>query len=335
MIKLIQGDVLEKLKAGTPESVQTVITSPPYWGLRDYGVDGQIGLEKTPEEYVAKMVEIFAEVKRVLRPDGTLWLNLGDSYASGKGTCHNPGGNTSSFNVHLKAANVHPLDRGNKSSLEKIGLKPKDLIGIPWRVAFALQADGWYLRSCMPWIKRNPMPESCKDRPSTTIEYVFLLSKSKRYYYDGEAVKIDAVTADLRRPYAPGQVDGRGNGHDRGGGELRKTKTSTRAYRSSDPFFSSFQGLLLDEDLDPLAMVVNTTPYKGAHFATFPERLVEPFIKAGSKEGDLILDPFMGSGTVGAVCKRLNRRFVGIELNEEYIKLAQERMDKVPSQFFP
>ena len=322
MIKLIGGDVLEKLKAGPPESIQTAITSPPYWGLRDYGVEGQLGLETTPEEYVAKMVEIFTEVKRVLRPDGTLWLNLGDCYA-GSGAVSQP----------QTDADIRYADVGNALAKvqRRIGtvpnLKPKDLVGIPWRVAFALQSDGWYLRSCMPWIKRNPMPESCKDRPSTTIEYVFLLSRSKKYYYDGDAVKIDAAQNRWGGHKAMNPDNSKGD--VKGLNRERDMMPPTRAYRSSDSFFTSFQGMILDEDLDPLAMVVNTTPYKGAHFATFPEKLVEPFIKAGSKIGDLVLDPFMGSGTVGAVCKRLGRRFVGIELNEKYIKLAQERIDKI------
>ncbi len=190
------GDCLDVLPTLPAESVQCVVTSPPYYGLRNYQVDGQIGLEATHLEYIEKMVRVFREVWRVLRPDGTLWLNLGDSYASGKGTCFNPGGNTSSFNVHLKAANVHPLDRGNKSALEKVGLKPKDLIGIPWRVAFALQADGWWLRQDIIWHKPNPMPESVKDRCCKSHEYVFLLTKSAKYYFDGEAIKEDAIGYD-------------------------------------------------------------------------------------------------------------------------------------------
>lgn len=191
--KILVGDALAVLKTLPSESVNCCITSPPYYGLRNYGVDGQIGLETTPEKYIAKLVEVFREVRRVLRSDGILWANIGDSYASGKGTCHNPGGNTSSFNVHLKEANVHPLDRGNKSTLAAIGLKPKDLIGIPWMLAFALRADGWYLRSDIIWAKSNCMPESVLDRPTRSHEYIFLLSKSSKYYYDHEAIKEPAI----------------------------------------------------------------------------------------------------------------------------------------------
>ena len=187
-VEILQGDCLELLRTLPDASAHCCVTSPPYWGLRDYGVDGQLGLEKTPEEYVAKMVEVFREVRRVLVDDGTLWLNLGDSYASGKGTCFNPGGGSSSFSVNTKANNVHPLDRGNKSTLAKSGLKPKDLVGTPWRVAFALQADGWYLRQDIIWHKPNPMPESVTDRCTKAHEYIFLLSKNGRYYFDQESI---------------------------------------------------------------------------------------------------------------------------------------------------
>lgn len=186
--KIYEGDSLTVLKTFPSEIFNTCVTSPPYYGLRNYGVKGQMGLESTPEEYIEKMVLLFREVKRTLREDGTLWLNIGDSYASGKGTCHNPGGNTSNYNVHLKEANVHPLDRGNKSKLALSGLKPKDLIGIPWALAFALRTDGWYLRQDIIWYKRNPMPESVTDRCTKAHEYIFLLSKSANYYYDAKAI---------------------------------------------------------------------------------------------------------------------------------------------------
>jgi site-specific DNA-methyltransferase (adenine-specific) len=194
-VAIFHGDALETLREMDDESADCCVTSPPYWGLRDYGVDGQLGLERTPEEYVARLVEVFREVRRVLRDDGTLWLNLGDSYASGKGTCYNPGGGESSLGKERKAEGVHPLDRGNKSTLAVSGLKPKDLVGIPWRVAFALQADGWYLRSDIIWAKPNPMPESVTDRPTKSHEYLFLLARSERYYYDAKAVAEPAVSS--------------------------------------------------------------------------------------------------------------------------------------------
>jgi DNA modification methylase len=198
-ITILQGDVVEQLRTLPDCSVQCVCTSPPYWGLRDYGVEGQIGLEKTPEGYTQKMVDVFREVRRVLRDDGTLWLNLGDSYASGKGTCYNPGGGEESLGQERKAEGCHPLDRGNKSTLSESGLKPKDLVGIPWRVAFALQSDGWYLRSDIIWSKPNPMPESVTDRPTKAHEYVFLLSKKAKYYYDADAVREPLQECSIER----------------------------------------------------------------------------------------------------------------------------------------
>jgi len=268
MVTIMTGDCREVLKTLPDASVNCCVTSPPYWGLRDYGTgtwqggdakcehvvgemrrglglryspantrggaikcaqvedikareqcpkcgavrsDQQIGLERTPAEYVETLVEVFREVWRILRDDGTLWLNLGDSFASGKGTCLNPGGNTSSFNVHLKEANVHPLDRGNKSTLAAVGLKPKDLVGIPWRMAFALQADGWYLRQDIIWHKPNPMPESVTDRCTKAHEYIFLLTKSARYYYDAEAIKEPVTQSRIERLNQPNLENQKGS----------------------------------------------------------------------------------------------------------------------------
>jgi DNA modification methylase len=284
--------VLEELSKLPSKSVQCCVTSPPYWGLRDYGVAGQLGLEETPELFVAKMSEIFAEVKRVLRDDGTLWLNLGDSYAG-----HNAPGFREGNEVK------------NKNGVGYVeGLKPKDLVGIPWRVAFALQADGWYLRSDIIWHKPNPMPESVTDRPTKSHEYIFLLSKSERYYYDVDAIREPAQDRPQPLPesktirpndtgwhdnrYAPGPT---GFGHGPNGRNKRTVWTIT------------------------------PQPYRGAHFATFPEKLVEPCILAGSKADDLVLDPFLGSGTTAKVALRLGRLAIGIELNPEYVELAKAR----------
>ena len=273
-VTILIGDVIEQLHTLSDESVHCCVTSPPYWGLRDYGVEGQIGLEKTPEEYVAKIVEVFREVKRVLRDDGTLWLNLGDSYASGKGTCYNPGGGEESLGQGRKAEGCHPLDRGNKSTLEESGLKPKDLVGVPWRVAFALQADGWYLRSDIIWSKPNPMPESVTDRPTKAHEYVFLLSKKAKYYYDADAV---------REPLQECSIERAKYGWN---GTMVFDEKGKETYRSQpDPVDK------MGERWSPstgrnrrTVWEIATQPTPDAHFATFPEALVEPCIKAGTSE---------------------------------------------------
>jgi DNA modification methylase len=328
-MRVICGDAVEELRKLAAGSVHCCVTSPPYWGLRDYGVKGQIGLEKTPEEYVAKMVEIFREVRRVLRDDGTLWLNLGDSYAAG-GSGQNffdpngqrPGGGRLSdiggFG-HVKTAR----------NPREIGLKPKDLVGIPWRVAFALQADGWWLRSDIIWHKPNPMPESVTDRPTKAHEYLFLLSKSERYHYDAEAIKEPAICGDPRKPYAPGQVDARGNGHDRNGGKVRASVKrggfSGKTEAMAEEGRNSFRAV---EDWRNKRSVwtIATDPYPEAHFATFPPSLIEPCIKAGCPAGGTVLDPFAGSGTTLEVARRLGCDGIGIELNPEYCNLIDKRL---------
>ena len=317
------GDSLEVLRGLPDECAQCCITSPPYWGLRDYGCAGQLGLEPTPEQYVAKMVAIFAEVRRVLRPDGTLWLNLGDSYAA---TIKGSGGITNST-LNAKRDETGNLAKNRKSQpampggnrlfdLELCNLKPKDLIGIPWRVAFALQQDGWYLRSDIIWSKPNPMPESVTDRPTKAHEYVFLMSKSSRYYYDQEAV-LDAATtpehiasrwiSGTNRP----RFDDAQMGTVPSGGValIAKGKRNRRT-----------------------VWTIPTHPYPEAHFAVFPETLVEPCLMAGSAEGDTVLDPFMGSGTVAKVALRARRHYIGIELNEDYIRLAEKRLAPLKAQ---
>jgi len=361
--------VINQLRTLPDKSVQCCVTSPPYWGLRDYGMDGQIGLEKTPEEYTQKLVEVFREVKRVLRDDGTLWLNLGDSYASGKGTCYNPGGGEESLGQERKAEGCHPLDRGNKSTLEESGLKPKDLVGIPWRVAFALQADGWYLRSDIIWSKPNPMPESVTDRPTKAHEYVFLMTKSARYYYDADAIKEPATTIEERpfgceraRGYngklntdenAPAQFKHKNLQPDGQPPQTMHLKRAMKQDLTGNPTYTGFNDRyaekmarngtnipghsgILKADGTPFCdgitrnartvWTIPTQPTPEAHFATFPEALVEPCIKAGSKQGDTILDPFGGSGTTAKVARDLKRDSIMIELNPAYIKIARGKL---------
>lgn len=262
--RIILGDATTVLRTLDTKSLRACVTSPPYWGLRDYGVPNQIGGELNVDEYVESLVEVFREVHRVLTDDGTLWLNLGDSYTSGNRTWRDPDKKNPARGMRYRPPTPQ-------------GLKPKDLIGIPWRVAFALQADGWYLRSDIIWHKPNCQPESVRDRPTRAHEYIFLLSKSERYYFDSRAIQEPAI-------------DGKGRRN-------RRTVWS-----------------------------INTTPYPEAHFATFPPELVEPCVLASTERDDLVLDPFFGSGTVGEVCLALNRKFVGIEISEEYVSLAKRRL---------
>jgi DNA modification methylase len=300
------GDCIETMRAMPDGIVQTCVTSPPYFGLRDYGHDGQIGLEPTPAEFVAKLVEVFREVRRVLRDDGTLWLNLGDSYAAGKSG---------------RADAERPFGAGIGSSTGKTtcnlkpdGLKPKDLIGIPWRVALALQADGWYLRQDIIWHKPNPMPESVTDRCTKSHEYIFLLSKSAAYHYDHEAVKeasVDAEGSAKRYESAFGGEKARAPVGDAG----IDTRTRPQGMRE-------FDGMRNKRSV----WTVATTPYSGAHFATFPTALIEPCILAGAPAGGVVLDPFFGSGTTGQVAQNLGRQFIGCELNPAYEALQTERL---------
>ncbi len=355
-LTVICGDALTELRKLPDESAQTCITSPPYWGLRDYGtaaweggedgcahkqnnwkrgntpghemtmenrlasatpyrevcgkcgarrIDSQLGIEKTPEEYVRKMVEVFREVRRVLRRDGTLWLNLGDSYAgSGKGAWDNKNGGQKEVYI--------PDADSPQALLPKVpnGLKPKDLVGIPWRVAFALQADGWWLRSDIIWAKPNPMPESVTDRPTKSHEYLFLLTKSANYFYDAEAIK--EPQSDWNPETNGGSIGLRGSswmvqaqGGEHGGGKPAQRNPNGRNKRS--------------------VWTITTRPFKGAHFATFPPALIEPCILAGSKIGDIVLDPFAGSGTTGMVALQSGRRALLIELNPKYLPMIESR----------
>jgi len=300
--QILVGDCLASLRTLPDRSVQTCVTSPPYWGLRDYGVAGQLGLEPTPDEYVAKMVEVFREVRRVLRDDGTLWLNLGDSYGAG-GTGRRDGGISGGLGTQggNKIGSGSP---GYYRQREPSGLKPKDLCGIPWRVAFALQADGWRLRQDIIWAKLNPMPESVTDRCTKSHEYVFLLSKSARYYYDAEAIKEPAVSV------GGGACFGK-QGHDASGtlAQSRRYKRPAYNLRNKRSVWS-----------------VSTKSYPGAHFAVFPPKLIEPCILAGCPVGGVVLDPFTGSGTTAAVAAQHGRNFIGCELNRDYVVLIDERV---------
>ena len=354
------GDCLEVLQSFPDESVDCCVTSPPYYGLRDYGIDGQIGLEPSPDEYVAKLVEAFREVRRVLKKEGSLWLNLGDSYASmgrsGRDESPGVGAKQEISPIHTKVK-WHAGD-GSKFQWRIPAfdsfLKPKDLIGIPWRVAFALQADGWWLRSDIIWAKGNPMPESVTDRPTKAHEFVFLLTKSARYYYDNEAVKEGSVTNDPRRPYTSKgawDLDGRPK-ETRHSGEPRLNGDFTKRNRRSVWTIKSTGNrekeclYILSSDLSPIDKLasikemlsgkqsdvwrINTKPFSAAHFAVMPEALVEPCILAGCPEGGIVLDPFFGAGTVGAVAQRLCRHWIGIDINPGYNEMAKQRIAAVP-----
>jgi DNA modification methylase len=315
-LTVYQGDAREVLRELPDESVHCVVTSPPYWGLRDYGVAGQLGLEATPEEYVAALVDVFREVRRVLRADGTVWLNLGDSYATSNAS-ESSNGHPSR---HRKGLPQEPSVIVPRSSG---GLKPKDLVGIPWRVAFALQADGWYLRSDIIWSKPNPMPESVTDRPTKSHEYLFLLSKSARYFYDTEAV-LEAVQS------GPSDIRKMTEGRDRIGGLVKEsTDRKMAASGLTNVGQKRSVGNPAGRNLRSV-WTIATQPYPGAHFATFPQKLVEPCVKAGCPEGGTVLDPFAGSGTTGLVAQHLGRRAVLIDLSGDYLVQCLERNRQVP-----
>ena len=306
---IINRDALCALKELPAESVHCAVTSPPYYALRDYGMDAQIGREDTPEQYVERLVEVFNELKRVLRSDGTFWLNIADTYCGtgNKGSYTDPknpkGRNGQSISIARQAA----------------GCKQKDLIGIPWLLAFALRRDGWYLRSSIIWQKDNPMPESVKDRPTRCYENVFLLTKSKSYYYDAAAIAepIAPTTAARYRggrsagskysEEVPGQGKVQGINRARSGGYYEDALIPTTRNKRD-------------------VWLINTVPYKGGHFAAFPPKLAETCILAGCPKGGVVLDPFFGSGTTGLAAKSLDRRYIGIELNYDYCTLARVRI---------
>ena len=312
MNKLICADAAAGLKTLPPESVRMCLTSPPYYGLRDYGTDGQIGVEQTPREYIDRLVEVFAEVHRVLKPDGTLWLNISDSYAgSGKGPMSiQVAGNGKNKNLYDMKSRIYEVPKRWEN------IKPKDMIGIPWMLAFALRDFGYYLRSDIIWHKTNCLPESVKDRPSKSYEHIFLFAKSPKYYFDYKAIQepIKDVTAERYMRGRSGKA--KYSGTQASQGIDRKTDAvteETRQYRRKRDVWE-----------------VSTNTYRmDEHFAMFPERLIEPCILAGSREGDTVLDPFFGSGTTGAVAKRLGRSYIGIDLNPRYLEKAEMRIAEV------
>ncbi len=334
-VRILVGDCLDALVTLSAESVQTCVTSPPYWGLRDYGHEQQLGSERTYVEYVANMRRVFAEVRRVLADDGTLWLNLGDCYATGAGKVgEHPGGGEQGERwrgghegKHRRANGVPVGHMTQPNRLPQPDLKAKDLVGIPWRVALALQEDGWYLRSDIIWSKPNPMPESVTDRPTKAHEYLFLLSKSERYLYDAAAIAEPAVSADEAK-WDPG-TDGLSGADRKTGATTRRFKR--RTVRDGIDTNGGGQGTgVMSYPLDTrnkrTVWTVPSQPFSGAHFATFPPALIEPCILAGSRVGDTVLDPFGGAGTTGLVADRLSRNALLIELNPEYAELARTRI---------
>lgn len=347
---ILQGDCRQMLKTLPDQSVANVVTSPPYWKLRDYGIAKQLGQETTPEEYIAAMVEVFREVRRVLKDDGTCWINLGDSYTShpGQRKVGDKGGAKTQTNHGSETAPLRTAPN----------VPPKNLIGIPWRVAFALQADGWYLRQDIIWSKPNPMPESVTDRCTKSHEYIFLLSKKERYFYDAEAIKEpcsqsthDRLAQDVQNQIGSARVPGKTNGNMRAvgrkswkGSAFDKGKTAEhqlnrmqkdRKYDPADgnknnPSFDAAMAIMPEYRNKRSVWTVTTRGYKDAHFATYPPDLIKPCILAGSRPGDIVLDPFGGSGTTGQVALELGRRAILIELNPDYCRMAQQRTDITP-----
>jgi DNA modification methylase len=350
MLTFRQGDCRDILRTMPDQSVHCCVTSPPYFGLRDYGIDGQIGLETTPDAFVAEMVAVFREVRRVLRDDGTLWLNLGDSYATqgGRGEASMAERGNPSVGARTVAA-----ARGSASGTKMFaGIKPKDLIGIPWRVAFALQADGWYLRQDIIWSKPNPMPESVTDRCTKAHEYIFLLSKNARYFYDAEAIAEPASYDPEKTKFPDGWDTGPGghgsfhrNGREKGRASGNKIHKAVTEYERSESeehrtkavgrqganANSSLQmsgkgGFVVEKRNKRSVWEVTTQPFREAHFATFPTALIEPCIKAGCSIGGTVLDPFAGAGTTGMVADRLQRNALLIELNPAYAAMMDRRI---------
>ena len=391
---ILIGDNRITLGTIPDQSIQCCVTSPPYWGLRDYGtatwdggdpscdhqgkpmatkaninrncgtgndvknaqarefykdicgkcgakrIDSQIGLEQTPNEYVAEMVAVFRQVHRVLRNDGTLWLNLGDSYSAMRDSKATP----DTLRGEGTGTAVGSAANRNPANLKAAGLKHKDLVGIPWRVAFALQADGWYLRQDIIWHKPNPMPESVTDRCTKSHEYIFLLSKSAKYYFDHEAIKEPLANSSLKRlsqnvaeqkgsDRVPGKTNGPmkavASGIRFGGSKYGDSDDPKHATKSGDEWEIPADGLRNKRSV----WTVTTRPFKGAHFATFPPQLIEPCILAGSKLGDTILDPFFGAGTTGLVAQRHSRNWIGCELNPEYAEMARKRLETEQNLF--
>lgn len=326
-VRIINADVRDGMRQLRDEGVcvQTCVTSPPYFGLRDYGHAGQIGLESTPEEYIAKLVEVFRGVRDVLADDGTLWLNIGDSYAANRSY------QVPSTLMNGDATNKAQANDGHGMRASDFGVKPKDLIGIPWMLAFALRADGWYLRQDIIWHKPNPMPESVRDRCTKSHEYIFLLSKSERYYFDADAIAEDAKALHIgemdggsqRLPDGSNANEGRNYVAGKSGNKERKPATGRGAPRDGVAGSVPWEGFKRNKRS---VWTVTTKPFAGAHFAVFPPDLVEPCVLAGSRAGDIVLDPFGGSGTTGLVADRFGRNGVLIEINPTYADMARRRI---------
>lgn len=350
-VQIITGDCRRALATLPAGSVHCCVTSPPYWNLRDYGVDGQIGLEASVDEWVAELVAVFREVRRVLRDDGTVWLNLGDSYAGVRGAAWGPSA-SSSEQRSMTASRRRDNEPVPRNDVRVPGLKAKDLVGQPWRVAFALQADGWYLRQDIVWHKPNPMPESVRDRCTKAHEYVFLLSKSESYHYDFEAMQ-EPVSPNTHARLSQNVLAQRGSNRAHGGEARggRPMKAMGRGFNNGVGFGHGFDpefrgrkvaahgsgtknNSSMDEALATMpdtrnrrsVWTVPTEPFKEAHFATFPSALIEPCILAGCPEGGTVLDPFGGAGTTGLVADRLQRNAVLIELNPAYVAIARKRI---------
>lgn len=346
--RIINGDCLTELKNIEDNSVDCCVTSPPYYGLRDYGEDGQIGLEDTPESYIEKLVDVFREVKRVLKDDGTLWLNIGDSYW---------GSGSRGYDFRGKQSDKSAIQAGSKGTTNLSALpkpvgdmnryKNKDIIGIPWMLAFALRADGWYLRQDIIWHKPNPMPESVKDRCTKSHEYIFLLSKSPHYYFDYEAIQEESKCKDDRRAgegriaYGGKREDGADSHAQQSFVRITEKRNKREVWEVPEYKNLQYNGQqnhsMHERRAEGLADIqyeyrnkrdvweVPTCAVKDAHFATYPEKLIEPCILAGCRVGGVVLDPFFGSGTTGRVAQRLNRGYIGIELNPEYIEISERR----------
>ena len=311
--RILVGDCRLTLPTLPERSVRCCVTSPPYWGLRDYGHGEQIGLESTPDAYVEQLVAVFREVRRVLTDDGTLWLNLGDSYSSMRDSKATP----DTLRGDSDGTAVAGAMNRNPAARSAAGLKHKDLVGIPWRVAFALQADGWYLRSDIIWHKPNPMPESVTDRPTKAHEYVFLLSKSARYYYDHIAIMEPAQYGEQHASKTTSWGTNRKHPNKANAADYAFAGNNNTTSRMEDGSYGRNKRTV---------WTVATSPYKGAHFATFPPALIEPCIFAGSAVGDTILDPFGGAGTTALVADRLGRDAILCELNPTYAGLAEQRV---------
>ena len=303
-------DALKALRRLPDESVHCCVTSPPYYALRDYGVEGQIGREGTPEEYIARLTEVFSEVRRVLRSDGTLWLNISDTYV-GKGN------QESAVDPRQHTGRAERIITRNRIMK---GYKAKDMIGIPWMLAFALRSDGWYLRSDIIWRKGNTMPESCKDRPTRCYEHIFLLTKSRTYYYDAGAIAEPIAPTSIAR-YKRGC--GRGKYADTVPGQ-RNAQSMNR--ERTGPYYANRPEPTMRNKRD--VWDINTVSYRGGHFAAYPPKLAETCILAGCPAGGTVLDPFFGSGTTGMAAKKLARHYIGIELNAEYCGLARKRIEE-------